>query len=340
MSEWVFPVLGAAMVFLVAVPLLTLAARLALTVLPTGGDGIAAHAGGLRYLLVVGPTLVPVVWLVSASIHQSEAGQPLVSCVIDHLGGELCLDVLLFALALVGIMASSAARRAWRERGSLFDRGTTRADAQASRVRELCAANARLAGFASRVAVVDGGVAPACTRGLLRPRVELSSSLVSGLTDEALEAVLLHEVEHALCRDPARFFLAHVALSVNPLGRLLAPELARHHFAREALCDRRAVQAGADPLVLADCILSVAAPASASSVVALGGHGIDGVRLRVQLLLGYADGASLDCRPQPRVGLASALLVALAVGPHVTGTGPLDVLHHAIEHGALLVGLG
>lgn len=341
MSEWVFPVLGAAAVFLVAVPLLTLASRLTLATLPGGPDQLAAHGGWLRYLLIVGPTLVPVLWLVSACIHQTEADVPLVACVIDHLGGELCLDVILFGAALTGIMAVSAAGRAWRQRDIWSRRNGVVRDVLARRVRTICEGNTRLAAFSARVDVVADGAAPACTVGLLRPRVEVATSLVARMTDDELEAVLLHEVEHASSHDPARFFLAQVALSVNPIGGLLKPELARHHFAREALCDRRAVQAGADPLTLADCILSVAsAPVPAVSVSALGGHGIGGVRLRVQLLLGYADGCPPAPRPLAGRVLSAALLLALIVGPHVTGTGPLDALHHGIEQAALVAGLG
>lgn len=340
MNEWVFPVVGAASVFLIAVPLLTLFARGLLEVLPTRSDEVAAHASGLRYLLIVGPTFAPVVWLVSASIHQSEAGAPLVACIIDHLGGELCLDVVLFAIALTGIVGLSAAHRGWRERGAPRGHSAVKTDSLVHRVRRICAANERLASLSSRVVVVDGGVAPACTLGLFKPRVALATSLTARLTDEGLEAVLLHEAEHALNHDPARFFLAHVALSLNPLGRMLTRELSRHHFAREALCDRQAVEAGADPLTLADCIVSVAAPiASAAPVAALGGHGIEGVRLRVQLLLGYANERPAVKRSHPRLGLASALLLALALGPHVFGTGPLDTLHHGIERAALVVGL-
>jgi hypothetical protein len=40
------------------------------------------------------------------------------------------------------------------------------------------------------------------------------------------------------------------------------------------------------------------------------------------------------------VGLATVLLTALLVAPHVAGTGPLDLLHVGVEQAVLALGLG
>ena len=296
-----------------------------------------------RFLLVVGPTLGPVIWLISASIHQSEEGAPLAACVVDHLGGELCRDVVLFGLILFSILGYGVVRRARRERRATHHPVVIAADraTATARVRDICQRNLTLAGFAGRIRVVEQGLAPACTRGLFQPRVELEAALVMRLDDDELEATLLHEVEHAHARDPLRFFVAHVALSINPLGRVLSTELARYHFAREALCDKRAVQRGADPLALARSIVSVAAPAGApASVPALGGHGIGGIRLRVQLLLGYAARWPGPAQRRTPIGVVTTLITLVAVAPHLMGAGPLDVFHHGIERAALHLGLG
>lgn len=342
MNELFFPVVGAMLVFFVVVPLLTLVARSAVALLPTTRDRVSAQESPWRFLLVVGPTLGPVVWLISASIHQSEEGTPLAACVVDHLGGELCRDVVLFGMILFSVLGYGVLRRLRTERGSLRRGGRRLADGDAAlaRVHAVCQQNLTLAAFTPQISVVDCGLAPACTRGLFRPRVELEASLVCRLDDEELEAALLHEVEHAQARDPLRFFVAQVALSINPLGKLLASELARYHFAREALCDRRAVQRGADPLALARSIVSVATPDSMPAAVpALGGHGIGGVRLRVQLLLGYAASWPGPAQRRAPVGLVTSLVTLLAIWPHVMGAGPLDVFHGGIERVALILGL-
>ena len=343
MNELFFPVIGDMLVFFVVVPLLTLAARSVVALLPVSGSRVAAQESPWRFLLVVGPTLGPLVWLISASIHQSEEGAPLAACVVDHLGGELCRDVVIFGLILFSILGYGVVRRARRDRRATRDPVMVAADwtAATARVRDICQQNLTLAGFAARIRVVEQGLAPACTRGLFHPRVELDAALVMRLDDDELEATLLHEVEHAHARDPLRFFVAHVALTINPLGRILSSELARYHFAREALCDKRAVQRGADPLALARSIVSVAAPTGApASVPALGGHGIGGIRLRVQLLFGYAARWPGPAQRRTPIGVVTTLITLVAVAPHLMGAGPLDVFHHSIERAALFFGLG
>jgi beta-lactamase regulating signal transducer with metallopeptidase domain len=210
-----------------------------------------------------------------------------------------------------------------------------------TRIRELCTWSTALSGFGSRVRVVTRGLAPACTRGLFRPRIELEAALVMRLDDDELEATLLHELEHANARDPLRFFLAYVALSINPLGSLLSSELARYHFAREAACDRSAVRRGADPLALARSIVSVAAPKAAPvAAAALGGHSIEAVHVRVELLLGYAAHRSAPAVREAPIGVVASLIVLLAMSPHFLGAAPLDVFHQGVEQTALLFGLG
>lgn len=337
MTALLFPVFGAVIVFLVAVPLLSIAAYCVLAVLPRSQSSIDAHASPMRYALIVGPVLGPILWLASAAIHQSEPGAPIAACVIEHLGAEVCRDIVLFGCMLFIVPAAAVLLRAIVARTAV--KNTPVSAGLHRRVSEACAANGELAGFARRIRVVSNGRAPVCTLGLFRPAVEIEAALVSQLTDTELLAVLLHEVAHARGQDPLRFFIAQVALTINPLSRLLRDDFARYSFAREALCDRRAVQQGADPLSLAGSIVRVAGRPVSSFVAALGGHGLSSIRVRVQFLLGYA---TLKPTPAPRsnpVGsltLTAALLMAL---PHVTGTVPLDVLHTGIETAALYLGL-
>jgi Zn-dependent protease with chaperone function len=337
-NELVFPVVGAMIVFFVAVPLLTVIARAVVMALPAKKDGVAEHVSPLRFTLLVAPTLGPVIWLVSAAAHQSEGGEPLAACIVDHLGSELCHDVVLFGLVLFAVLSVGVLRRV-RGEGCSRPVPLPRSHAASSRVRNLCQGHLALA--SARIRVVEHGVAPACTRGLFRPRVEIEAELASRLDDDELEAVLLHEVEHAQANDPLRFLVAQVALSINPVGRLLSSELARYHFAREALCDRRAVQRGADPLALAWSIVAAAGSKPAPAhVAAICGHGIGGIRVRVQLLLGYVSTWPGPARQRAPVGVVTSFVTLLAALPHVLGTGPLDVLHHGIERAAVLLGLG
>ena len=344
MSEWLFPIGGALIAFLVAVPLLTSIARIVLTTMPAAVEGTSAHLDGWRFLLIVAPSLGTWTWLLSASIHQATADTDFTACLLDHFDGDLLRDEIFFGLLLCSILAASALRRL---RPSNHDkRPRTRKHLQGSaeakaRVLGVCRKSSSLIGAEKRVRIVQQGLAPACTRGLFRPFVEMEESLVAQLSDDELAAALLHEWEHVQGLDPLRFLGAQVALSINPLARWLEPELARYRFARELHCDRRAVQCGANPLALAQSIVLAAMPAPASdNAVALGGPGLASVRMRVQLLLGYAtqspEAMHAAAPPEPTFSLVMAMLLC----PHVLGSGPLDVLHTSIERAALLFGWG
>jgi len=338
MNELVFPVVGAMLVFFVTVPLLTIAAKAILIALHANKGGSEEQISPLRFALLVSPTLGPVLWLVSAAAHQSESGEPLVACVVDHLRSEPCRDVVLFGLVLFSILSLGILRRVRSEgRGRAVSLPV--GHAATARVLHIRQGHSVLARGSLRIRVVEKGVAPACTRGLFRPWVEIEAALVSRLDDDELEAVLLHEVEHLKAHDPLRFLMAQVALSINPIGRLLASELARYRFARETLCDRRAVQRGADPFALARSLVTAGGFNSAPAHVApIGGSGIGGIQVRVQLLLGYASNCPGPPRKDAPVGVVTSVVSLFAVLPHVLGTGPLDVLHHGIERTAVLLG--
>jgi hypothetical protein len=343
MIELFFPVIGTLLVFLVAVPALTLVSCVALRLLPQAASSIDGHGNPVRYALTVAPVAVPVLWLVSASVHQLENGAPIAACVVDHLGTEICRDVVLFGFLLLGVLGWGVARRlGLKPKADAQQMATFHAsDSMVRRLQDVCRTHAALARYATRVHVVAQGRAPVCTRGLFRPRVELEAAVVDQLTDEELAAVLLHELEHARASDPLRFLIAQVCLSLNPLGYLLSAEYARYCFAREALCDRRAVQLGADALALARSIVAVAGnrplPAFAAELC---GDGMGGIRLRVQLLLDYAARWPGPARWHAPFGFLTTSAASLLLLPHFMGTGPLDVLHLGVESAALLLGLG
>lgn len=349
MSELVFPVAGALVVFLAAVPLATLAAKLVLMAWRRSAGGLVAQGMGGAYALVIAPTLAPALWALSAGLHQSEPGQALAACILETLHQDSCRDALLFTAVLALILGHGLARRLRRDRAPRP--GTVQRLAATSRhgrrLAAVCGSHPDLARAARRIAVVAGAPEPVCTRGALRPMIEIDAGFMDRLDDEALTAALLHELEHARALDPLRYLLASVSLSLNPLAWLLRPELARWRLGREAACDRSAVHAGARPLALAAAIVSAAQPARpacpAGAVAGLASAGCDAIKMRVQLLLGYArQPAPPPRRPRISVPPGTAFCVALLVLlilPHATGTSLLDAVHQGVERVLLAPGM-
>jgi hypothetical protein len=338
-SELLFPIVGGLMIFAIAVPGLSAVTHAIWVALPEAPSSIDHHGRSWGLAVIVGPVLVPVLWMLSAAVHQVEAGAPLTACIIDHLGGELCRDIVLFGLVLATVVGIGIGRRMVSAYPALRTPPLTTSGALIERVAAVCRAHRSLRAHEYRIRVVDAGRGPVCTRGLLRPLIEIEADVAARLSDEELEAVLLHELAHALSRDPLRQFVAQVALTLNPLGARLEADFARYCFAREALCDRRAVEMGADPLSLARSIVTIAGPRPCALTTGLGGMSMAGVRVRVQLLLNYASEAPREPARMAPFGLFSVLLVAIVAQPHLLGTAPLDLLHIGIERAALLLGL-
>lgn len=346
MNELVFPLAGALAVFLVAVPLATLVAKGLLVAQRRTAGGLPAHGTAAVYALVIAPTLGPALWAISAALHQSEPGEALAACLVDQLPGDSCRDALLFAGVLTLILGHGMVRRLRRDMAQAPRLQRLDANsAQGRRLAAVCARHAGLARFAGRIAAVRGAREPLCTRRALRPVIEVDAGIMERLDDDALAAALLHEAEHARGLDPLRYGIAAVSLSLNPLARLLRSELAHWRLAREAVCDHRAVRAGADPLALAEAIVTAARqpwaarthrPGAASAAAALAGDGARAVELRVRLLMEHADHAGAP----PASGMPSAatvvlgLLLLLAM-PHATETTLLDALHQGVETAVL-----
>ena len=118
------------------------------------------------------------------------------------------------------------------------------------------------------------------------------------------------------------------------MGRwLLGPLAGRWLAAREAHCDRHAVIRGADPLSLADALLTAARPTRLETV-ALGASDTSVLKLRVNLLLAFADRRPVACCGHGRWAVSSVglMLVFVSCLPHHTGTQALDVVHTGTEH--------
>lgn len=155
--------------------------------------------------------------------------------------------------------------------------------------------SARLQDAAERVAIpsyveVADRRAVAFCHGLLRPAVVISSGLVEDLTDEELEAVLVHEGYHLRQRDPLRILVARTVAAIAfafPVVRDLAAGV---EVASELNADRAAIaEVGFEPtaralLVAHDCprlTLGEAAVASLDPTHHRIRHLLDGSVLRI-----------------------------------------------------------
>ncbi len=333
MTAWAFPLLGAALLYGLAAPLLTLA------VVPwlrwrRARRGVAVEGDGLGYAALLSPVLLPLGWGVSAAVHLTERGGALAGCRLDAAG--CCMDEAWFGVAVAApLLISFAAVLVGRQGG----RGRWAPDL-------LC----RLASLRRRhpglrrlaVRLVGEEAPPVALRGVLVPEVALREDFARGLDDQALAAALLHEAEHARGRDVLRLGLLEATLRVNPLGWLLRPEARRWKAARELRCDAEAVRRGGSPLGLAHAIVQAARWTAAGAAVALAGGGASLVQLRVQLLLEASagrSGLSVAERPAAGAAMGGSLLLA-AAWPHVLGTGWLDGFHTWVEGLLQLAGGG
>lgn len=332
MHELVFPISAAALTLFGVVPMLTLLVKAALTFKRRRlRDWASFGAEGVFAALVL-PVALPFVWLFSSALHQSEAATFNNGCLVEHPMPMTCLDALILSgLLLIG-MSATILWRLWRTH-QRAPQAAVAADAPlAARVNALCASHPKLADL--RVRIVHHHDAPVYTLGLLKQEVILDACFAQDADDDLLIAALLHERAHVNSRDALRVFIARVALSVNPLGHLLAPELERWRHAREAQCDGDAVLMGGQPLALAAALLRAArfnctgAPMELEGAAALCGHDALQLKLRVALLLEASPASSTQ-----RFGhLCLALLLLIAsITPHIQGLGLLEHFHLYIE---------
>lgn len=336
MSELAFLVAGLLVLFGLGVPLLTVVSKAVLVVRRRRTEDITEFGSTTNYLWVVGPVLLPVLWIASAGLHQSEAGWFSTGAGAQHLAGQACWNALVVGLVAalvvgVGLLRQRASVAAALRRATC---GPTHRHL-AKRVAAVCEAHPQLRRFRHRVVLIDREGEQASTTGLIKPVIEMSCRLVDSLDDRALEGALLHEAEHLRGLNPLRYLLASVSLSLNPLGWLLAGEYQRWRWAREARCDRGAVSRGARPLSLAQALVVAArrGGSSAATEPALA-HRSDGrfLRLRILLLLGYAT-TRVELQRRVLPVLLPALVVVLLTAwlPHALGAWPLDGLHAFVD---------
>jgi Zn-dependent protease with chaperone function len=206
-----------------------------------------------------------------------------------------CLGVAVLVVAALGVIAW-AVRATWlataaaREVAAL-PRGPSPAP--------LVAAVGR-SGVGNLVCL-DSPAASAFCAGLLRPRVFVTSGMVAALADEELDAVLVHEAEHARRRDPLRRLVGRAAADVL-FWLPLVGWWTRHRLEdAELAADRAAIdRVGRSPLARA--LRATATPAAPMVGARFDGAGA----ARVTQLLG-------DPLPPRRPPLAACLLSLLGL---------------------------
>ncbi|MET0385024.1 MAG: hypothetical protein ABW321_03645 [Polyangiales bacterium] len=345
MTVLALPILGVLFVFGVVLPAAALGSRAALRGMRRHAADAGLHGhGALRYLLLVGPTALPLAWIIAACMHQAEAGTDPSVCMLPDEPGVLCPEVAGFACALVLLVLLTGLPRVIREQRALRSATSPLATQTRARLDAMARMWPDLGVLIARMVVVDDNSAdPIATRGVFAPRVVVCARFVAALDDAALIGALRHEAEHVRDRDPLRYFLAWWALAVNPLGRaLLAPELARWIATREVHCDREAVLSGAAAPALAQALVSAARFPHALPAEATGSalHAADRevLRLRVELLMAYSEREPARCCQRvPVLRLAAACMVLATALAHQFGDGPLDTLHRATESAASFV---
>lgn len=335
MREVALPLFGVLFVFGVVMPAFALLSRALLWVIHRRQASLHGH-GALSYGLLVGPTAIPLGWFISACLHQAEAGTRSDVCVVPDPPGVLCPEVAVFAGALVLLVALAALPRLIREQRALRASTSPEATAARARIAKLITQHGDLAPILRRLIVVDRGDDPIATRGVFAPRIVIHAWFAQDLDDTALVGALRHEAEHVRDRDPLRYFIAWWALAANPIGRwLLRPELTRWIVARETHCDREAVLAGASAPALAHALVWAARfPAPVVACSALGASDARVLRLRIGLLMAYADRLPKHCCRAHALRFALCALVFAVALPHQFGTEALDTLHRAAENAA------
>lgn len=324
MSEFLHHLLGAAWNFLILAGVLTVAFRAWLDHRLDRLEHPADFDAPDVVASLILPAFLPLAWLASSIVHLMEPGR-----VVDH-----CCTILtnpsaseaVFGTGIVMLLGVQllSLRRKWHRSHSPHGaaHGTER-----RRVQRICGEHPRLA--RATVRVVDCGRRTCLTRGLFRPWIEISAELSRQFDDDALQAALLHEAGHAATLDPLRSAIVLFAQILNPFGALLSRHVEAWRFGTEVARDFDAIRDGAQPLAMADALVTAAHCQVEVSVARCHLHGgREALEARVHLLLS-GDAVS----PRRRTGDFRWLTAALAVGltlPHLLGAR-LFALHCLLE---------
>jgi Zn-dependent protease with chaperone function len=220
-----------------------------------------------------------------------------------HPGRAICGQMTMAGCLGVAVLVVAALGAAtWIARVTWLAIGAARQVAALPRLPtpDALAAAAGRSGVGEAICLDDPASSAFCA-GLLRPRVYVTSGMVTALADEELAAVLVHEAEHARRRDPLRRLSARAAADVLFWLPLVGWWSGRRLEDAELAADRAAIdRVGRTQLARA---------LRATAVVAAAGVGarFDGAAAaRVSQLLG-------DPLPRRRPPLAACLLSLLGL---------------------------
>lgn len=328
MAELLFPVAAVSVTFLIAVPALTFVSRVVLTFSRRRSSSWASFGSDATFAWLVAPTLLPVLWVTSSAIHQSEPTRAGNSCLVERVESASCVDTLLLLTLMLGGMTVLIGFRLWREWPRISLQRLASDHELARRVSIMVEDDAHLRGL--NVVVIQASEEPIYTLGLARPVVVVDACFVRSTDAEVLRASLLHERAHIAGYDTLRSFVVRFCLSANPAGAWLEPDFERWRNAREARCDDYAVRHGGEPLALAEGILRAArfrCIELCANAVALCGYSATALKLRIALL------TSGTTRPRRTRGDLALLLAVVAVlgAPHLGNAGLLHHFHIEVE---------
>jgi Zn-dependent protease with chaperone function len=178
-------------------------------------------------------------------------------------------------------------------------------------VRRRVASVARAHGIRSRTIVFEHPDVIACSRGVVSPEIWISDSAVSALSDEELAAVIAHEHQHCISRDPAKRQLLEVLARALFAFPVVAEAANGFRRAAEYAADDAAarVTSGRDT---ASALLRFAGTPAVPAVVQFGASVT--VAERVQRLLGHApDTNTPNTRARAITGLVTVATIVCIV---------------------------
>ena len=328
MSELLFPVAALVATFFVLVPCLTIVSHAILRLRRQRTTSLANFGSEKTFALLVAPTLIPVLWLISSAFHQSEPMQVTDPCLIEHSAATTCTDTLLLLGFLVAGIVAVVGLRLWREWPRFSLKTLDQGHDLVRKIEDIAARDKYLKTMP--ISVVHSSPEPIYTMGLFRPRVVIDACFVRDADSELIRAALLHEHAHIGGRDILRSFIVRVCLTANPAGRLLRNDFQRWRTAREAICDGEAVHRGGEALALAEGIVRAAKFRCAGllpGVAALCGHSKAAINVRVALLF---SGPPAPVKTFGHILLIVGTIVALGT-PHIEGLGLLERFHFEVE---------
>jgi Zn-dependent protease with chaperone function len=169
---------------------------------------------------------------------------------------------------------------------------------------------------------LDSDIPCALTIGLSKPRCFISSFLERALSEDELDVVAQHEIEHVRNHDPLKQFVFRLLCSIFPTMSFVK----EMELAREQCADLAVTEKISDRALIASTMLTVGKMSRYSSNLvaglAINGFGASTLEQRIRFLLSHCSGS-----PFPAWRLLMVLTAVVAAG---TASG--DAVHYAVEY--------